>query len=150
MSYLQFNTLPKAVTQSGDIGKGQVSLEHVNPPLFLQLQLVKLHTHEGSDSRTLSSDATPDVVRGYRPKEREEHGTATWSGGAAASGSVSLTFGTAFQEAPDVFAIPSGQSDANIQVTIGTTTTSGTTIFWKNDTGSTSTSVPINWLAKGR
>lgn len=150
MSYLSANLLPKALTQKGDIDKGQVALEHIDPALFLQLQLVKLHTHQGSDSRRLDSDATPEMVRAYRPKEREEHGVATWTGGASASGSVALTFGTAFSEVPDVFAIVSGQSDANKQVTTSTPTVTGVTLYWKNDTGVTSTSVPITWLAKGR
>lgn len=150
MGYLQFNTLPKALTQKGDVGKGQIALEHIDPALFLQLQLVKLHTHQGSDSRTLTAESTPQVVRSYRPKEREEHGVATWTGSAAASGSIALTFGTPFQEAPDVFAIVSGVANANKQVTTSTPTTTGVTLYWKDDTAATATSVPVTWLAKGR
>lgn len=150
MTYLQLNTLPKALTSESDIAKGQVGLQHVNPSLFLQLQLVKLHTHAGSDSRTLSSEATPEMVRGYTPREREEHGTATWSGTAASSGSISLTFGTAFQEVPTIIATISGVANANKQVTVDTPTTTGCTLYWKDDGGNLATSVPINWLAKGR
>lgn len=148
MSYLQFNLLPKSLTQAGDIGRGQVDLTHLNPALFLQMQLVKLHTHEGSDSRTLRAAATPEMVKGYVPQEREEHGVAGWSGSAAASGSIALTFGTPFLSAPEVFAI--NQTSINIQVSTGAPGTTGVTIYWKDDTGSTHTSVNIAWLAKGR
>lgn len=150
MGYLDNNLKPKGLTTGSDISKGAIGLPNIDPPLFLQLQLIKLHTHQGSDSRTLGFEATPEVVRGYRPREREEHGVATWTGAAAASGSIVLTFGTGFQEVPDVFATPSGKSNANIQVTGSTPTATGVTLYWKDDTAATHTSVPITWLAKGR
>lgn len=150
MVYLDNNLKPKALTQGSDISKAAVSLEHIGPALFLQLQLVKLHTHQGSDSRTLDSSASPEMVKGYRPLEREEHGVATWTGGAAASGSIALTFGTAFKEAPSVIVSVSGVANANKQTTTGASATTGVTIYWKDDTGATATSVPITWIAKGR
>lgn len=148
MAYLEFETKPKALTGKDDIGQGQLSLKHLSPPLFLELQFIKLHTHKGVDSRKLEAEATPEVVRGFRPLEREEHGTATWTG-SASSGSIALTFSKAFTETPDVFVTPSG-GDVNIQAVTGTPTTTGVTIYWKSDTGSVKTSVPIAWLAKGR
>lgn len=150
MTYLSGNLLPKALTQGPDIAKGQIGVDKVDPGMFLQLQLIKLHTHQGSDSRTLEAEATPEMVKAYAPREREEHGVATWTGSAAASGSIALTFGTAFKVAPEVYAIPSGQSNANKQVTTSTPTTTGVTLYWKDDTAATTTSVPITWLAKGR
>ncbi len=148
--YLDNNLKPKGLTTGPDIARGAVGLPNIDPPLFLQLQLVKLHTHQGSDSRSLGAGATPEMVKGYRPKEREEHATSTWTGGAAASGSIELTFGTPFQEVPDVLAMVSGQSGANLQVTCSTPTKTGVILYWKDDTASTHTSVPITWLAKGR
>ena len=59
-------------------------------------------------------------------------------------------FGTAFHEAPTVIATISGVANANKQVTVDTPTTTGCTLYWKDDGGATATSVPINWLAKGR
>ena len=148
MGYLQFETAPKALTRESDRGRGQVSLQHLNPALFLQTQLIKLHTHEGSDSRSLKAGATPEMVKGYQPREREEHGTATWTGSAAASGSVVLTYAVPFLEAPDLFCL--NQTSVNIQVSTNTPTTTTVTIYWKDDTSATHTSVVIAWLAKGR
>lgn len=149
MGYLEFKTTPKAVTESGDIGSGQVELKHIHPALFLELQLIKLHTHEGSDSRKLDPEATPYMVRGFQSTERIEHGTATWTGTAAAAGSVALTFGTAFLSAPTVFVtIYSGNS--NYSVGTGTPTTTGVTIYWEDMTAATHTSLAIGWIAVGR
>lgn len=147
--YLQFDTTPKPLTTKEGIGRGQVDLPALSPPLFLELQLVKLHTHEGSDSRQLKAKATPEMVRGYRPSEREEHGVVTWEGASAASGSVVLAFATSFLEAPEVFVTPQSGT-ANIIVGTGTPTTSGVTIYWKDNTATTHTAMPLAWLAKGR
>ena len=149
MGYLDFNLKPKALTTKDDVGKGQMGLKHLDPPLFLELQFIKLHTHKGVDSRKLEAEATPEVVKAFRPLEREEHGVVTWTGGAAASGSVALTFATPFGEVPDVFVTPQ-DGDVNIQAVTGTPTTTGVTIYWKNDTAANETSVKIAWLAKGR
>lgn len=149
MGYLEFQTKPKALTTGDDIGKGQFGLKHLSPPLFLELQFIKLHTHKGVDSRRLEAEATPESVKGFRPLEREEHGVVTWTGGAASSGSVALTFGTAFTEAPEVFVTPQG-GDVNIQAVTNTPSVTGVTIYWKDDTAGNETSVKIAWLAKGR
>lgn len=148
MGYLQFKTTPKAVTEGSDIGSGQIELRHVHPAFFLEMQLIKLHTHEGSDSRKLDAEATPYVVRGFLANERVEHGSATWTGTASAAGSVALTFGTAFNSAPAVFVtIQSGNS--NYSVGIGTPTTTGVTIYWEDLTAATHTSLVIGWMAIG-
>lgn len=149
MGYLQFKTTPKAVTEGSDVGSGQIELRHVHPAFFLEMQLIKLHTHEGSDSRKLDAEATPYVVRGFQANERVEYGTATWTGVAAAAGSVALTFGTAFNSAPQVFVtIQSGNS--NYSIGIGTPTTTGVTIYWEDLTAATHTSLDIGWIAIGR
>ena len=147
--YLQFETLPKPLTKESDIGKGQVNLPALSPALFLELQLVKLHTHKGVESIQLEAAATPEMVRGYKPKEREEHGVATWTGAAAASGSVALTFGTVFSEAPEVFITPQSEN-ANIIVGTSVPTATSVTIYWKDDTAATHTSMPLAYLAKAR
>lgn len=149
MGYLDFETKSKALTRGDDIGKGQLDLKHLGPSLFLQLQMVQLHTHRGAESQLLSAESTPEMVRAYRPTEREEHGVATWTGGASNTGSLSLTFGTAFTEVPDVFcSIQDGT--ANILVQTGVPTATGVTFYWKDTTGATHTSLPICWIAKGR
>lgn len=148
-SYLTFETLPKSLTKKSDIGKGQVGLTHFDPALFLELQLVKLHTHRGSDSRQLEAASTPQMVKGYRPNEREEHGVATWTGGASASGSIVLTFGTAFKEAPDVF-VTAQDGSADILVGTDTPTATGVEIFWRDADANTHTTLDIAWVAKGR
>ena len=149
MSYLGFEVLPKSLTRETDIGRGQIKIHHLSPELFLELQLVKLHTHSGSSSRLLESEATPEMVKAYRPREREEHGVATWEGAADDAGSVVLTFGTPFSEVPDVMITPQVGS-GNINVATGTPTRTGVTIYWNDLTAGTHTSVPLCWLAKGR
>ena len=147
--YLTFETLPKSVTRKSDIGSGQIGLSHFDPALFLELQQVKLHTHGGADSRTLTPSATPQMVRAYRPTEREEHGTATWTGAASTSGSIILTFGTAFKEAPSVF-VTSQDGSADIGVGTNTPTATGVTLYWRDLDANTLTSIGLCWLAKGR
>jgi len=149
MTYLQFKTTPKAVTEGTDIGSGQVELRHVHPAFFLEMQLIKLHTHEGSDSRKLDAEATPHVIRGFTVNERVEYGTATWTGSASAAGSIELTFGTAFNSAPTVFVtIQSGNS--NYTIGVGTPTVTGVMIYWEDITTDTHTSLDIGWIAIGR
>lgn len=149
MGYLEFELQHKALTKGSDVGKGQMELRHLSPPLFLELQFVKLHNHKGVDSQVLEAEATPEMVRGYTPQEREEHGTATWTGGASATGSIAITFGTAFQAAPTVLVTPQSGND-DIIFGIGSVTTTGFTIYWRNETGTTHTEMPFSWLAKGQ
>lgn len=148
MGYLTFKTTPKAVTEGGDIGSGQIELRHIHPAFFLEMQLIKLHTHEGADSRKLDAEATPYMVRGFYAHERVEHGVATWTGSASASGSVALTFGTVFTAAPNVFAIVQS-GDSNYTIGIGTPTTTGVSIFWEDLTSTTHTNLSIGWIAIG-
>jgi hypothetical protein len=147
--YLTFETLPKSITRKSDIGSGQIGLSHFDPALFLELQLVKLHTHKGSDSRSLDAAATPQMVKGYRPSEREEHGVATWTGEASTSGSIILTFGTAFKEAPDVWVVA---QDGSADILVGTSvpTATGCTLYWRNADAETRTTLGLAWIAKGR
>lgn len=149
MGFQTFSFGGKAPVKGDDIGSGQIELRHLSPSLFLELQLIKLHSHSGVDSIPLSFDATPDMVKGYQSGEREERGTATWTGGASASGSVIVTFGNTFSSVPTCIATPSG-GDVDIQCVVGSVSTSGVTIYWKDDTGGTHTSIPLDWLAKGR
>ena len=146
---MTFETLPKSITRKSDIGSGQIGLSHFDPALFLEMQLVKLHTHKGSDSRLLEAAATPQMVKGYRPSEREEHGVATWTGSASTSGSVILTFGTAFKEPPDVF-VTSQDGTADILVGTDAPTATGVTLYWRQADAVTLTSLGLCWIAKGR
>lgn len=147
--YLQFKTKPKAVTEGSDIGSGQIELRHVHPAFFLELQLIKLHTHEGSDSRKLDPEATPGMIRGFQTSERVEHGIATWTGSAAAAGSVALTFGTVFTSVPTVF-VTVADGSSNFSVGIATPTITGVTIYWEDLTATTHTTLDIHWVALGR
>lgn len=147
--YLSQNLQPKSLTTAGDLGTGQVETRHVSPPLFLELQLIKLHTHEGTDSAQLGAGATPEMVRGFSPREREEHGVAPWAGGASATGSIALTFATPFLVAPQVY-ITAQDASGNIITGTSVPTTTGVTIYWRDATGATHTTMNLAWLAKGR
>lgn len=147
--YGAFEFAQKGYTRGSDVGKAQIGIPHLDPPLFLETRLIKTHTHTGVDSQQLKSEATPEMVRGYKTREREERGTATWTGSASASGSISMTFGTAFMEIPTVI-LTCAEADSNLQVTVGGVSVSGCTIYWKDDTAATHTSVAVNYLIKGR
>lgn len=149
MGYLKFETTPKSFTKGSDIGSGQIELRHVHPAFFLELQLIKLHTHEGSDSRRLDPEATPGVIRGFQMNERVEHGVATWTGTASAAGSVTLSFGTVFNSVPTISVVVANGS-SNFTIGIATPTTDGVTIYWEDLTAATHTSLNIHWIALGR
>jgi len=51
MGYSTFKSSPKSLIQSGDIGQGQVKLEHLDPGLFTEIKAVGLHNHSGTKSR---------------------------------------------------------------------------------------------------
>lgn len=148
-TYGTFEFAQKGLIRGADVGKGQVSLPHIAPSLFLEIKSIKTHTHTGVDSQKLRAEATPEMVRGYRTNERIEVGTVTWTGVASASGSIALTYGTAFLEAPVVM-LNCSQNDINIQVGTNTPTTTTVTLLWKDDTAATHTTVAIQYLIIGR
>ena len=147
--YGSFEFAPKSFTRGEDIGRGQIGLPNINPPLFLEIRLIKSHTHTGVDSLQLQSEATPEMVKGYKTREREERGVAAWSGAAATNGSVVLTFATAFLEAPSVFVTPA-DGNANIIVGINTPTATAVTIYWRDESAATHTDLNLQYLIKGR
>ena len=147
--YGNFEFAQKSYTRGQDVGRGQLGLPHLNPPLFLEIRLVKTHTHTGVDSQRLRAEATPEMLRGFQTNERIERGTATWAGGAASSGSVVLTFGTPFSSAPMVQVTPRSD-DGLIVVGIGSKSATGVTIYWTDYSGATHTSMPLEYLAVGR
>lgn len=147
--YGNFEFSPKGFTRGEDVGKGQIGIPHIDPPLFLELSLIKTHSHTGVDSRRLEAQATPEVVKGYKISEREERIVATWSGAAATNGSVVLTFASPFLETPNVFVIAES-SNGNVVCGIAAPTTTGVTIYWKDVLGGTYTTMNLHVLVKGR
>lgn len=146
--YTQFAYKSKAQTTRGDIGRGQLYLEHLSPALYLELQSIKLHLHTGVDSQILPPEATPYMVRGYKLRERIERATSTWTGSAGSTGSIVVTFGSSFNEIPTIIATPSG-GNADIQCVVGTKSKTGFTLTWKDDTATDHTSQPFDWYAIG-
>ena len=147
--YGNFEFAPKGFTRGEDVGKGQIGIPHIDPPLFLELHLIKTHSHSGVDSIRLASIATPEMVKGYKISEREERIVAAWSGAAATNGSVVLTFASPFLETPNVFVTPES-SNGNIAVGVSAPTTTGVTIYWKDVLGGTYTTMNLHILVKGR
>lgn len=146
--YTQFAYKSKAQTTRGDIGKGQLYLEHLSPSLFLELQSIKLHLHTGVDSQLLPAESTPFMIRGYKLRERIERATSNWSSTDSPGGSIVITFGNKFNEIPTVIATPaSGIED--IQCVVGEVSKTGFTLTWKDDTGTTHTNLNFNWIAVG-
>lgn len=102
MAYRDFESVP--LTSGDSIEKGSVSLQHLDPALYLQVQQIKLHTHTGVDSQILKPEATPYVLKALGPQNREEHGLA--------SGTGEITFTTPFQAAPYILLGPTTSSGA--------------------------------------
>lgn len=147
--YLGLETSPKEQTSGNSIAGGSMKMRHLSPELFLEVQLIKIHNHEGVNSLRLNKAATPSMVAGYQPYERIEHGVAVWTGGAADSGSVALTFGTAFKDIPEVFVTVQGRASVDVYVTTNTPTSTGVTIYWALGAG-TATQMDLTWIAVGR
>lgn len=147
--YGNFEFAPKGFTRGEDVGKGQIGIPHIDPPLFLELHLIKTHSHSGVDSIRLAAIATPEMVKGYKISEREERVIAVWTGSASANGSVVLTYATPFLEAPNVFVIAES-SNGNVVCGIAAPTTTGVTIYWKDVLGGTYTTMNLHVLVKGR
>lgn len=144
----QFAYKPKAQTTRGDIGRGQLYLEHLSPALYLELQKISLHLHTGVDSQVLPAESTPFMVRGYKLRERIERSKSSWSGSASPSGAIIVTFGNKFNEIPTVIATPAS-GEVDIQCVVGAITATGFTLSWKDDTGGTHTLEDFYWLAIG-
>ena len=149
MAYLDLETAPKEQTSGNSIAGGSIKMRHLSPELFLEIQLIKIHNHEGVNSLRLSKSATPGMVAGYQPYERVEHGVVVWTGAASGSGSVALTFGKAFKDVPEVFITVQGRASVDCYTTTNTPTTTGVTIYWALGTG-TATSISLTWMALGR
>ena len=147
--YMSLETSSKEQTSGNSIAGGSIKMRHLSPELFLELQLIKIHNHEGVNSLRLKRAATPEAVAGYQPYERVEHGVAQWTGSASGSGSVALTFGTAFKDVPEVFVTVQGRASVDCYTTTNTPTTTGVTIYWALGTG-TATAINLTWLALGR
>lgn len=147
--YGAYEFASKSYVRGQDLGRGAVGLGNVSPPLFLELRLIKSHTHTGIDSIKLPPESTPYMVRGASLGEREEKGKATWTGGASPAGSIILTYGSPFLAAPIVLAT-GADNNADIMIGVGTITTTNVTIYWQDINGATHTTLDINYLVKGR
>ena len=147
--YGSFEFAQKGYTRGEDVGKGQIGIPHIDPPLFLELNLIKSHSHTGVDSQNLRAVATPEMVKGYKTVEREERVIGVWTGSAATNGSIVLTYAIPFLEAPSVFVTPES-SNGNVAVGISAPSTTGVTIYWKDVLGGTYTTMNLHILVKGR
>lgn len=76
-----------------------------------------------------------------------EVGCIRWTGGAASSGNVAITFPEAFSGTPVILATCLS-SNGNVMVTIVHTAGTGFTLYWANASG-TSTTKDFQWLAIG-
>lgn len=148
-NYGSFEFAPKSFTRGQDIGRGQISVGNVDPSFFLELSLIKRHTHTGVDSLKLTAEAVPQNIRGFQTNERIERGVAAWTGGASDDGSLSVTFGVPFVTAPTILLTPADGS-ADYSVAVGSVTVTGCVFYWKDNTAATHTAVNINYLIIGR
>lgn len=77
-----------------------------------------------------------------------EAGCVTWTGGAAATGSVTITFPKAFSDKPLIYVTAAAISDAGVVGVVGVAASkSQATLTWYASVNQTA--VSINWLAIG-
>lgn len=150
MPYLSLETTPKEKTSGDSIAPGTIKMRHFSAEVFLEFQLIKLHNHLGTNSLRLGRNAYPDAVAGFYPYERVEHANSEWTGSASAAGSLAITFGNAFKNAPTVVANVISATGADFLVSIGSLTTTGFTVYWEDIVPANHTSVTISWLAIGK
>lgn len=86
-------------------------------------------------------------IIGSRQMSRAQAGCKNWSGGAATSGSTTITFPIAFSDVPIAIVTPSN-NHGNVNVVVATTT-SQLTIYWKSGDATTYSSLDFQWLAMG-
>lgn len=146
--YGSFEFAPKPFTRGSDVGRGQLGLPLLDAPLFLEVRNIKIHSHTGVDSQILRSEATPEMIKGFKYRERTERGVVTWTG-SANTGSLNLTFDKQFQEPPTVMIIPTGENNALLCVSVGTPTISGVTIYWTDIDAATRTSIDFSYIIIG-
>lgn len=149
MGYLDQDLNPKGLTTGAEIAEGSIELRHLSAPLFLELQNIRLHNHEGSVSKRLGPNAVPENLAGYSTYERVEHYKATWTGSASSSGGLAVTFNKEFRNAPTVIAIGTGRASADLRVTTNTVTTTGCTVYWALSSG-TATSIDLHIMVIGK
>lgn len=147
--YLSQDLKGKAQTTGPDIADGSIELNHLSASLFLELQNIRLHTHEGSVSKRLGINAVPQAIAGYTSYERIEHYKATWTGTSASAGGVAITFDKVFKSAPTVVVTGTGRSGADLVVSTNDVTTSGVTVYWALTSGS-ATEIDIDVLVVGK
>ena len=87
-----------------------------------------------------------DLERTERPLIAS--GLHVWSGPAAASGNVTVTFGVTFAANPRIY-VSVNNTDANISATFASVSTTQATIYWKTIGGGTKTAINFDWLAIG-
>lgn len=150
MPYLTLETSPKEKTSGDSIAPGTIKMRHFSSEVFLESQLIKLHNHLGTNSLRLGRNAYPDAVAGFYPYERVEHANSEWTGSASAAGSLAITFGNTFKNAPTVVANVISATGADFLVSIGSVTTTGFTVYWEDIVPANHTSVTISWLAIGK
>lgn len=132
----------------GGIGTTQLAADSVTGDIVGD-RVPQIHRRQGgSASNWITAGSTT-----YTPGDvRMQVGSRTWSGGAAASGSLSITFPVAFSEAPIVLVtlveIPVA-STLEIIVGITNVTTTGFDIRWLDVGANTHVAVQFTWQAIG-
>ena len=79
---------------------------------------------------------------------RFQCGSVQWTGGAASSGSQSVTFPVAFSQVPICWCIC--VSDPTLVPGVEIATTSAVTLYWNNSGAGTRTAVTLYWFALGQ
>ena len=105
----------------------------------------KLTNRQGGSATDWNEQGTTNYVPSTA---RMQAGVKNWSGTAANSGSLTITFPQAFSSNPIGFA-NAVAATADISVGVLSTYTTNMTIYWKTVSGGNITSMNFSWLAIG-
>ena len=113
-----------------------------------QRNFIPLIKRQGGDATDWSTSGTTE----YIPTNdiRMQMGVIRWTGAAAASGNVAVTFPEAFDDVPICFANVKVVTSSGEACAVSTQQTASTlTIYWRKGDGSTFTTLDFNWIAIG-
>ena len=106
----------------------------------------QFYRRQGGDATIWNDPGTTTYTPGA---VRMQGGTARWTGTASSTGNMSVTFPTAYSYAPIVIAVVGPSLFGSVIVSVGTTSKTGFTIYWKDAFAATHSGLNFFWLAIG-
>lgn len=116
--------------------------------VHLNKRILRAPYRQGGDASNWHTIGTSNYQ--LESQNAQMFGSVRWTGAAAASGSVAITFppNVTFVNTPIVFVTPYRTASAPLSVAVNPTTT-GFTLYWQDGTAATYTSIDFFWMVIG-